>query len=58
MWELSGTEIAFGLHSFIANAETKKKKLADHFEANKDTPKKAFESILVIFEKARQKFDF
>ena len=42
MWEQFGTEMAFELHSFIANAGTKKKKLADHFEANKETAKKTF----------------
>jgi hypothetical protein len=42
----------------IEKVETKKKKIKDHFEANKDTVKLTLERILVILEEARQKFDF
>ena len=38
--------------------EAKKIKIKDHLEANKDTVKLAFESVLVILEEAKLKFDF
>ena len=42
----------------IEKVETKKKMIKDHFEANKDTVKLAFERVLVILEEAKLKFDF
>ena len=42
----------------IEKVETKKKKIKDHFETNKDTVKLTLERILVILEEARQKLDF
>ncbi len=50
--------LAFEQYKFLDTLEKKKKRLADHFEANKGTPKNTFENILVIFEKAKHNFDF
>ena len=50
MWKQLGEVLAFEQYKFLDTLEKKKKKLADHFNANNDTAKKAFESTLLIFE--------
>ena len=58
MLEQFGNVLAFEYKKIFESVETKKKKIRDHYEANKDTAKQTFERILVILEEAKQKFDF
>jgi hypothetical protein len=50
MWEQFGTEMAFEQHNFLDTLEIRKKRLVDHFEANKDTLEESFNLVLAIFE--------
>ena len=50
MLEQFGKVLEFQYQKIIDAVETKKKKIKDHFEANKDTVKLTFERILVILE--------